>query len=624
MPSRSGAEGGGMSSFDSTKIALPDIIKDIVHGKVQLPDFQRGWVWDDQHVRSLLVSITRSFPVGAVMLLETGGDVRFQVRPIENLVFEGKVPDPDKLILDGQQRLTSLTQVLALDRPVKTFDEKGKHISRYYYIDIDAALAGEMSDEALVAVEDDRKIKTNFGRDVMLDLSSPKLECEHFHFPCNQILNSDRWEESLQEYASEKFSAYMQFRRKVLNAFRSYQIPVIALSKSTSKEAVCLVFEKVNTGGVSLSVFELVTASFAADNYNLRDDWYGNPLRGVQGREERIKAEPILASIEPTDFLQAITLLQTYENRQADIAAGKIGKAASAVSAKRVSVLALDLNQYKRWADQVERGFVMAAKFLRKECFFAARDLPYRTQIVPLAAVLSILKERWLEPKIYDRLARWYWCGVLGELYGGAVETRIANDLEDLIAWIEKDGTEPRTVTEASFIAQRLHTLRSRLSAAYKGVNILVLREGSKDFFWKASVQELDFEEVSLDIHHIFPKAWCEANDIKAAAFNSIINKTPISYKANRMIGGRSPSEYLGAIQNHKQVGLNNEQMDAILRSHLIAPDRLRANDFNAFMQQREKQLLELISHAMGKSVHEDAAISRESIEDEYKELEAA
>src|SRR5262249_40462779 len=154
-----------MTSFDSTKIALPDLVKDITLGKVQLPDFQRGWVWDDNHVRSLLVSIARSFPVGAVMLLETGGDVRFQVRPIENLLFEGGVPNPDKLILDGQQRLTSLTQVLALNRPVKTFDEKGKQINRYYYVDINAAIAGDMAEEAIVAVEEDRKVKTNFGRD---------------------------------------------------------------------------------------------------------------------------------------------------------------------------------------------------------------------------------------------------------------------------------------------------------------------------------------------------------------------------------------------------------------------------------------------------------------------------
>ncbi len=69
-----------MTTFDSTKLPLKDLLKDVVQGKIQLPDFQRGWVWDDEHVRSLLVSLGRSFPVGAVMLLETGGEVRFQVR----------------------------------------------------------------------------------------------------------------------------------------------------------------------------------------------------------------------------------------------------------------------------------------------------------------------------------------------------------------------------------------------------------------------------------------------------------------------------------------------------------------------------------------------------------------
>jgi len=250
--------------------------------------------------------------------------------------------------------------------------------------------------------------------------------------------------------------------------------------------------------------------------------------------------------------------------------------------------------------------------------------LPYRTQIVPLAAVLSTLKERWLEPKIYDRLTRWYWSGVLGELYGGAVETRIANDLEDLFAWIESGGTEPRTVTEANFVAQRLQTLRSRLSAAYKGINVLVLREGSKDFFWKASIQELDAEEVALDIHHIFPKAWCEARGLKPAVFNSIINKTPISYKANRMIGGRPPSEYLAAIQSHKQVGLPTEQMNTILRSHLIAPEQLRADDFTGFLEEREKQLLDLISRAMGKAVHQGAALRDAEIDYEEREADEA
>jgi uncharacterized protein with ParB-like and HNH nuclease domain len=72
-----------MSTFDSTKRLLPEVLGDIAKGKIQLPDFQRGWIWDDEHVRSLLISVARSFPVGAVMLLENGGAIHFQVRPIE-------------------------------------------------------------------------------------------------------------------------------------------------------------------------------------------------------------------------------------------------------------------------------------------------------------------------------------------------------------------------------------------------------------------------------------------------------------------------------------------------------------------------------------------------------------
>lgn len=604
-----------MSTFDSTKTPLPDIIREITEGKVQLPDFQRGWVWDDEHVRSLLVSIARSFPVGAVMLLETGGDVRFQVRPIENLTFSGKLPSPERLILDGQQRLTTLTQVLALDQPVKTFNDKGKAISRYYYIDIERALDDDTLEDAFIAVEPDRQIKTNFGRDVVLDLSSPELECKAFYFPCNQILNSDRWEESLQEFVPSRFGEYMAFRKKVLNAFRSYQLPLISLGKGTTKEAVCLVFEKVNTGGVPLSVFELVTASFAADGYNLRDDWYGSTLRNVVGRYERLCAEPILREIETTDFLQAISILQSSEKRKRDVVEGKTGKMVSAVSAKRATVLSLTLADYERWAPQVEAGFLLAAKFMRKQCFFDARELPYRTQLVPLAAVLSQIKERWLEPKVFDRLSRWFWCGVLGELYGGAVETRIANDYEELMPWVVSELDDegyglidglPRTIGDAAFQESRLDTLRSRNSAAYKGLNVLVLREGAKDFFWKASIQELDHEDIALDIHHIFPKVWCEERDIKPGTYNSIVNKTPISYKANRMIGGKSPSAYLSAIQAHKQVLLSDEEMNVILTSHRIPVAAMRANDFEAFVSGRKAELIKIVEAAMRKPTQLD------------------
>ena len=141
-----------------------------------------------------------------------------------------------------------------------------------------------------------------------------------------------------------------EFLPRVIAAFNSYQLPVIALGRTTTKEAVCLVFEKVNTGGVPLSVFELVTASFAADGFNLREDWHGSTLRKVTGRAERLKTEAILNGVEPTDFLQAISLLHTLEKRRTDLVAGKTGKAVAAVSAKRVAVLSLTLAEYQKWA----------------------------------------------------------------------------------------------------------------------------------------------------------------------------------------------------------------------------------------------------------------------------------
>jgi hypothetical protein len=149
----------------------------------------------------------------------------------------------------------------------------------------------------------------------------------------------------------------------------------------------------------------------------------------------------------------------------------------------------------------------------------------------------------------------------------------------------------------------------------------LILRQGSRDFFWKATIQELDHEEVALDIHHIFPKAWCEEKGIQPAVFNSIVNKTPISYKANRMIGGRAPSAYLAAIQTHKQVKLNDVAMDEILESHHISAKSLRADDFDGFMEARKDTLLNLVETAMGKPIDRAERGALPDQEDDDNEL---
>ena len=177
-----------VTNFDSSKNSLQQMLKDASTGDMQLPDFQRGWVWDDEHIKSLIASISQSFPIGAVMTLENGGeDVRFKPRPIEGTDPSLRNKDPATLILDGQQRLTSLFQSLMTEQPVKTWDAKGKEVRRWYYLDMKKCLEKDADrEEAVVSVPEDKLLKT-FRGEVTHDLSSPENEYKNDMFPLRVI-----------------------------------------------------------------------------------------------------------------------------------------------------------------------------------------------------------------------------------------------------------------------------------------------------------------------------------------------------------------------------------------------------------------------------------------------------
>jgi hypothetical protein len=219
---------------------------------------------------------------------------------------------------------------------------------------------------------------------------------------------------------------------------------------------------------------------------------------------------------------------------------------------------------------------------------------------VPLAAILTLLGERWEHDALRKKLAQWYWCGVFGELYGGAIETRVAKDFADVLVWID-GGSEPTTLKDAAFRAERLDTMTSRLSAAYKGVHALLMREGARDFRSGQSFDQASYFEEAVDIHHIFPRAWCNKSKIGRDRYDTIINKTPLSFRTNRIIGGDAPSQFA---RLPKQGGASGIEIDEHLRSHLIEPARLRADDFDAFVAARREALLSLIERAMGKAVY--------------------
>jgi hypothetical protein len=378
----------------------------------------------------------------------------------------------------------------------------------------------------------------------------------------------------------------------------SYLVPIIILGKETPKDAVCQVFEKVNTGGVSLTVFELLTATFAADEFNLRDDW-------KRTHDALTAKNPVLKAIESTDFLQTVTLLATYETRRrwderAASAAGDDDTRGPAVSCKRRDVLSLTLADYKRWRDVAVRGYEQAGRLLVSQFFFTPKDLPYRTQLVPLAAIFAVLGHQAEAESVRSRLRQWFWCGVFGELYGSATETRFAKDLPEVVQWIGGAG-EPDTVSQASFAPGRLHTMRSRLSAAYKGLYALLMRDGAKDFRTGDTIQLATYFNDEVDIHHIFPQGWFKDLGLSNPLMDSVVNKTPLSRLTNIQIGKNAPSVYLATIE--RRHGIMPQALDGILRTHVIDPAIIRSDDFERFYEARFEQLLQRIEGAMGKPI---------------------
>lgn len=143
--------------FKTNPVSLKELLDDVESGKIQLPDFQRGWVWDDDRIRGLLASISRGFPVGAIMTLEAGGEIRLKSRMIEG-AEENAGNRPDAFLLDGQQRLTSLYQSLRHEDAVDTHDNRGRRIRRWYYINMLAAMDPTVDrEDAIVSVPENRR-----------------------------------------------------------------------------------------------------------------------------------------------------------------------------------------------------------------------------------------------------------------------------------------------------------------------------------------------------------------------------------------------------------------------------------------------------------------------------------
>ncbi|TYO84222.1 DUF262 domain-containing protein [Oceanicella actignis] len=608
-------------TFETNPRFLRDLLNDAHQGKLQLPDFQRSYVWGDDDVRSLIASIARGYPVGALLTLGAGGEVNFKPRLLEGVEAERKAagegparPMPDELLLDGQQRITSLYGALigALPMRVRKPQSERIHLERYYYLDVPRAMeSGEDLESAIIGVPRDRLLRGRFGG-IERDLSSREREFEEECLPLKIVFDQGTLMEWLWKYqqfwtdrGEDRGQRANRLMTQLIQPLQSYQMPVIRLSRDTSREAVCLVFEKVNVGGKKLDAFELVTAIFAGseDPLDLRRDWEARHARIARGPHLAGQENRVFDDLRGLDFLQAVSLSITHARRRAEearIASDDPDARARLpqVSARRDALLAMRLADFRAHAGAVEDGFREAGKFLNSQRILWSRDLPYPAQLVALAAIIAIAGKAAQSAAAKEKLALWFWRTSLAEDYGTSPEFKLARDAEEVARWLA-GGPEPERMRLLTFNRDRLHTLRVRLSAAYRAFSALLMREGCRDFITGQTAEISTFGNDPMDLHHIFPRAWCAKKGFRREEYDSILNKTPLTAASNRAIGGAAPSEYLARIE--RDHGLSPAQLDEILRSHLIEPDFLRRDDFEGFIADREEKLAALAARAMGR-----------------------
>lgn len=564
--------------FSTPSYGLSDLFARIDRGDIQLPDFQRDYSWDVDRIRSLVVTVLRGYPVGCFMALDTRNTpMRFRPRPLDGAPDTGAAPG--MLLLDGQQRLTTLYHTLQGEGFVTGVNFRGRKVRRAFYVDVEKATSADvLPDEAVFAVAEDGRVCSHFG---------PAEVGEHC-IPVSTLLGEGATNKlfDLIDGADESTRAAVKsFYNKIVYPLAAYSVPMIRLSRETARAGVGSIFAQANSAGLQMDVFELLTAVFATEdeNFSLAQDW--------EDTQRALRKYPALDGIDRTAFLTAVSLLATARKGHA--------------AGNREDILALSLAEYRKAARDIRITMREAAEFLIQRCIFDLTQVPYAAQIVPLSVILALLSDTpaaLTTSKAWDRLDRWFWSGVLGELYGSAaVVNRMANDVDQVSAWIkEETEDEPKTVRDAVFHEERLYTV-DETSGIFHGIYAFLMSRGARDWRTSAPFDRWTFRDLNPTYAQIFPEQWCREHGVAPNLAGGVLNRTPMGKRTEVVLDGFSPARYLPRVQSKSL--MEDDEFDAVLSTHHLDSELLHSGQAQEFLEDRAERLVRLISQAMGKDV---------------------
>ena len=558
---------------------LLDLVSSARKGKIVLPQFQRNFVWSRDDITLLLVSVLQGHFIGSFLLLRTDSDEPpFAVRAVQGVDLAANQLKPESMILDGQQRLTSLHYVFA----APAIPLRWTKYPYRFFLDLRKVTEGQYEE----AISSDRADSVD-GR---LDRQT---QFETLVIPFTEIETWDDWLNAYERWLVNRdreayFNQYFDIDKPAWGAaigrIREFLVPTIEIPKIPADDSariaeVCAIFEKMNSTGVRLSVYDLLTArlykyEIDGDRIDLHKLW-----------EQAVQDHDLLNQYSggvPDEY-------GVYVLRTIAMLRGLDVKSATLINLKPYGFR----EDWKRAVEYMEKGLERLTS-TNSDGFgvFDPKWAPYSTMISPMAAMLNAIETRHLDHRAYRLLRRWYWASVFRERYAGAVESTIYRDYQDFLLTAADPNFEPIALKEArvNILESESFSLRgiSRVNSLYRAVMCLIALKGAKDFQADDSI-----EFHTLDDHHIFPKAYLDdivgpdGKKIPPDRINSIVNRTLISGPTNRRISRSSPSNYLERIVPAGRVR-------EIMSSHFVDADAsaaMRADNFDAFLDARELSL---------------------------------
>ena len=525
------------------------LFTEIDTGYIKIPKFQRDFVWTKIQTGKLIDSIIKGFPIGTFIFWKT----REELRHIKNI---GNASLPQKregesvsYVLDGQQRITSLFAV----KKGLIINKDGREID---YKDISIDLSYDPDDDEQVI--------------------SANPEEEGTYISVFKLLNGSLTE-FLDQYSKEEIKKIEIYQRRLT----TYDFSTIAINEYPI-DIACEIFTRINTGGMELTLFEIMVAKTYDQEREFDLSREYDHLIDHGNNEKDLKDAGY-------DTIPSSTIIQS-------IAACIIK------DIKRKSILKLDKNiVIEEWPKVKGAIFQSVDHFRSHYRIPVSRLLPYSILLVPYS--YFFYKNNCNPPSSTQNklLGQYFWTAALSQRYSSGVESKIAQDLkkiDDILNDITPTYGDDEIVNLTTDIL--INRNFSTGDSFCKAVLCLLAFNQPKSFKDNSLVRiDNSWLKVafSKNYHHFFPKAYLRRKGYLDHQANSIVNITIVDdYLNKREIGAKPPSEYMQKFRDE------NEMLDDTMQSHLI--NRLDdfgiwENDYDKFLNARSNEILSLLQEKL-------------------------